>query len=213
MNILFLGAHTDDIELGCGALLLDALQKKHNVIYMSFSRCLDLERNRKIIYDQQDISDYLRSLGVKDVIMHDYPNKKLHSVANDIRQDMSLIQKQFNPSLIFTHWERDIHQDHEAVSKETLRVFNGKSIIYYDISKSCINFDPNFFFSMTENTLRNKLKLLGLYRTQKNLPYFNLEFLKSKARVYGASINSLYAEAFKIKTLSIGENVQCVPLL
>ena len=212
MNILFVGAHTDDIEHGAGGLLSSLLQgKKHSVRYLSLSRCTDLARNKKILEDQEAVQEYIESYGGSVRMMH-LPNRYLPEFKQEIREVLEEEKKSFCPHIVFTHSRHDIHQDHKAVADECLRVFRNGTILGYECLRSCPQFVPNFFVVLEEKAIRNKIELLSLYKTQKELYYLTSSSTESLAMTRGAMIGEPYAEGFDlVRMVSGGET--CVQLL
>jgi LmbE family N-acetylglucosaminyl deacetylase len=212
MNILFVGAHTDDIELGCGAVLNKVLNIGiHRVKYLSFSKCTDIERNKYIGRDQTDVENYIRNKG-GIVGMDDLPNRELYRHEALIRESLEWSRDNFKPSLVFTHWKQDVHQDHKVVAEESARVFKKATLLSYECPGSCLNFAPNFFVSLTEEEVADKIRLLSLYQTQKDLYYFAPSVAIAFARVRGIVIGQQYAEGFYLEHMITGGEF-CVPLL
>lgn len=213
MNILFIGAHTDDIEHGAGGTLARLLKKKeHNVLYLTLSRCTDLPRNKGILEDQAAITSYINERG-GTVWMFDLQNRLLPEGRYPwkIREILESARDNFHPHIVFTHWKHDIHQDHKAVVGECLRVFRNLTVLGYECVRSCPGFAPNFFISLSEEDLREKAKLINLYETQREL-YYNVEsVIESLAVARGAIIGQALAEGFDLVRMVAGES--CVQLL
>lgn len=194
-KILFTGAHTDDIELGCGGILTKVINQKYDICYLTFSNCRDLPRNKFIVLDQNRIQEFLLEKGVQ-VIMEDFANRRFDSNSYEIRQRLQAIKESFNPDFVFTHWRGDQHQDHEVLANNCLRIFKDQTVIEYETLRSSFGFNPNLFIPITESEIEGKFNLLSLYESQKSLYYFSLDLVRSHAVFRGCPIGSQYAEAF-----------------
>ena len=204
MNYLFIGAHTDDIEHGAGGFLCRALSNPEDkVYYLTFSKCTDLSRNLRIEKDQEAVKDYIQQRG-GHVEMLDLPNRCLGNHGQEIRGHLEQIRNNFQPDIVFSHWEHDIHQDHKAVADETIRVFRNFSTLSYECLRSCPGFAPNAFYALKEEEISAKVQLLSLYKTQKELYYLARSATKSLASMRGVAIGCLYAEGFSIVRLVCG---------
>jgi LmbE family N-acetylglucosaminyl deacetylase len=196
MNVLFVGAHTDDIEHGAGGLFCRALLgKEHSVQYLSFSRCTDLARNKNIVGDQDRVEQHIQQHGGQ-VLMLDLPNRRLPDHAELIRERLERTRDTFNPDVVFTHWEHDIHQDHRVVAEESIRVFRNGTIMAYECVRSCPGFAPNAFYALDDDDVTAKINLLSMYKTQKGMYYLARSATRTLASVRGVAIGQKYAEGF-----------------
>lgn len=195
-RILFLGAHTDDIEHGAGGSLAKALGLGCFVRYVSFSRCLDLPRNATIVDDQEAVSKHLESMGCS-VKMLDLRNQDLASDSRLIRSELGALRSEFEPQVVFCHWPRDAHQDHREVTKECIRIFPGSTILGYEVLRSCHGFAPDVFVALSEDEVEAKITMISLYKTQADLYYNRPDVLRSLAVLRGASIDRPLAEGFR----------------
>lgn len=212
MKFLFLGAHTDDIEIGAGGLLSSVLRNpNHQIKYLTFSRCLDIPRNKDIEMDQESVISHLSHFKV-NVSMLNYENRYLSKFADRIREDLENERDGFKPDIIITHWVNDIHQDHKVVAEETIRVFRNSSIIAYECIRSCPKFAPNYYYALTESELCDKNNLIGFYQTQSQVYYVKPEVITAFALTRGAEAGLKYAEGFEVVRL-IGGVDKCVQLL
>ena len=210
MRVLFVGAHTDDIEHGAGGLLCKLIKQALTEIkYLCLSRCTDIPRNATILEDQEVVTRFLTASKVT-VDMHDFPNRRLAEHAFDIRELLEQLKVDFKPDLVITHWMKDIHQDHRLVAEESFRVFRNTSVISYECTRSCPEFAANYFVNLTEAEVDAKNELLALYKTQANLYYNKPDVVKALAIMRGVEVGIPFAEGYSILRL-IGSN-PCVPL-
>jgi LmbE family N-acetylglucosaminyl deacetylase len=198
VNVLFIGAHTDDIEHGAGATML-ALSSRTDVkiFYLTLSLCKDIERNKLIGQDQERARNKLNELNI-DVSMLDFPNRRLNEHSFEIRLAFEHIRDTFLPDVIYTHWTEDIHQDHKAVAEESLRVFRNQTVYAYECIRSCPRFFANHFFPISEDELLKKIELVQMYETQANLRYNLPQVTRALAITRGAEIGRDFAEGFLV---------------
>lgn len=205
MNILFLGAHTDDIEIGAGATMC-SLAKKNGikVHYRALSKCLDIERNKEIEKDQEKVKSFLNKRNIT-VQMSNFENRNFSDKSRQIREYFERERDWLNPTVVFTHWKDDIHQDHRVVYEESMRVFRNTSIISYECLRSCPGFSANFYYNLSSDDLADKTELISLYETQRNLNYTQIEVYESLASVRGVESGMKRAEGFSIVKMYGGD--------
>jgi N-acetylglucosamine malate deacetylase 1 len=120
-RLLFLGAHPDDIELGCGALI-------HNVGEKSEMLCVTLSDNQKNPLLRNVVDEHYRSMGVlgvprESVVLRDFSTRLFHDARQEILEYFLKLRRDFKPDIIFVHSKQDIHQDHNTMTDEALRAF------------------------------------------------------------------------------------------
>ena len=106
-SILAVGAHPDDIELGCGATLAKAVEGGHEVRALILS-----SRN------DEEVEKALHILGIKYYKIYLFNNRRFYETYNDISEILYDIDKKVNPDTIFIHASMDFHQDHRTVCRQ-----------------------------------------------------------------------------------------------
>jgi LmbE family N-acetylglucosaminyl deacetylase len=195
-RLLFLGAHPDDIELGCGALLA-------NVSNHVDLRCVTLSDNQKNPALMDLVKEHFQSmsvLGVKreQVILKDFETRNFPRDRQKILEFLYELNREFEPDVVFTHTEDDIHQDHDVVRMEALRTFRGVSILGYDVLRSSYGFFPHFLVEVNEADVQKKIDALEKYKTYRDKYYFDPEIIRSTSIRHGALAERQYAEGFDI---------------
>ncbi len=101
--------------------------------------------------------------------------------------------------MIFTPTRFDVHQDHETVTKEILRVYKRipTSIFGYELLLNTYSFDTSVFCSFDENQLNAKLNAYDCFESQMSRFYFSRQLFESTAKVRGTQMGADYAEAFE----------------
>ena len=204
-RVLFLGAHPDDIELGCGALL-------HHIVKQTDVLCVTLSDNQKNP-DLKNIKDEhyeaMAVLGVpKDkIVLGPFTTRVFPDARQEILEFFLKLRKDFKPDLIFVHSRQDIHQDHNTMTEEALRAYRGITVLGFDVVRSSYDFFPHFLVEVTEENVNKKIEALSKYETYRDRYYFNSELTRSIMVRHGALAECPFAEGFDILRIvgSFGE--------
>ena len=208
-KILFIGAHFDDVEIGCGGSIKKFIKLGHKIkiLVISHSEIRNI-KNNKIIRDRivakNEFLNSTKILGVKKF-------KVLNFETNNILYNDKLISKireeidSFKPNMVFTHWNKDIHQDHKAISEASLSACRHiESILMYQ-SNNYIgdeNFNANLYIDISK-FFKYKLKAIKCYKTEmKRVKNKWLNQIKNKDNNNGSLINVKFAENFKVIKLN-----------
>jgi LmbE family N-acetylglucosaminyl deacetylase len=195
-RVLFLGAHPDDIEIGCGALI-------HNIVNKTEILCVTLSDNQKNPDLKKVKNEHLESmkvLGVSEekVVFGPFETRVFPDSRQDILEYFLKLRKGFKPDLIFTHSKQDVHQDHNTMTDEALRAFRGITVLGFDVVRSSYGFFPNFLVEVTEENVNKKIEALAQYTTYQDRYYFNAELTRSIMVRHGALAERPFAEGFDI---------------
>jgi LmbE family N-acetylglucosaminyl deacetylase len=201
-RVLFLGAHPDDIEIGCGALI-------HNIVNKTEILCVTLSDNQKNPDLKKVKNEHLESmkvLGVSEekVVFGPFETRVFPDSRQNILEYFLKLRKDFKPDLIFTHSKQDVHQDHNTMTDEALRAFRGITVLGFDVVRSSYGFFPNFLVEVTEEDVNKKIEALAQYATYQDRYYFNAELTRSIMVRHGALAERPFAEGFDILRI-VGE--------
>ncbi len=204
-RILFIGAHPDDIELGCGALIAH-ISGKADIL------CITLSDNQKNPVLNNLVSEHFQSmmlLGIPktQVILEKFETRKFQEHRQEILEFLFKQSQIFTPDIVFTHTRSDLHQDHKTVTEETLRAFRGTTVLGFDVIRSSYGFFPNFLVEVTEEDLERKVAALGAYSTYQTKYYFDEQITRATLIRNGALVERRYAEGFE--TLRIIGSFNC----
>ncbi len=195
-QILFLGAHPDDIELGCGALL-------HHIVKQTDVLCVTLSDNQKNPDLQNVKSEHYESMAVlgvpiEEIILGTFSTRVFPNARQEILEYFLKLRKDFKPDLIFVHSKQDVHQDHNTMTDEALRAFRGITVLGFDVVRSSNGFFPHFLVEVTEEDVNKKIEALSKYETYRDRYYFNSELTRSIMVRHGALAERPFAEGFDI---------------
>jgi len=205
-KILFIGAHYDDLELGCGGTMLK-YQKSSEIHYLIVTDS-EIKRNKKIIRSKdsikKDISKIKKKLNLTSL-------RNLNFKCNTLQFNEKLIIKildnieTIGPDVIFTHWPEDIHQDHSAIGKATMSAGRRiKNILFYQSNfyDSLHKFKENFYINITKE-FSEKIDLIKIFKNElKRNSNSWIDQVERSNSSYGYKIQTKYAEAFQILRLA-----------
>ena len=183
LEVLALGAHADDIEIGCGATLLRlAAERELHVHWVVF--CSTPER---AVEARACATDFLRGAASSRVLVRSHRDGFLPWAGASVKEEFELLKKETSPDLVLTHYREDRHQDHRTVSELTWNTFRNHLILEYEIPKYDGDFgSPNVFSPVPVDVLKQKVDLLlRHYRTQAEKQWFGAELFRSVARIRG----------------------------
>ncbi len=205
-KVLFIGAHPDDIELGAGALI-------HHILPICDVTCVTLSDNQKNPLLKNVLSEHYKSMEVlgvprENVIVKEFETRLMPEHRQEILEYFLKLRKEIQPDIIFTHTEKDIHQDHNAMTREALRAYRGITVLGFDVVRSSHGFFPSFFVEVTEEDVNKKLEALMQYKTYQDKYYFESELLRATMVRHGALAEKPFAEGFDILRI-VGEFKKC----
>jgi LmbE family N-acetylglucosaminyl deacetylase len=195
-KILCLGAHPDDIEIGCGGTVLKLIDEipKAQFYWVVFSG--DDMRAEEA---RQSARSFLNATKKKEIIVNQFRMSYFPFVGADIKDNFEKLKLAYSPDLIFTHRERDAHQDHALISKLTWNTFRSSLILEYEIPKYDGDLGtPNVYVHLNDLYATKKIDLvLKNFKSQRERIWFDEEAFRSILRIRGIESNSTrYAEGF-----------------
>lgn len=195
-SLLFLGAHPDDIELGCGAFISDMVGKA-DIHCMTFS---DNQKNPELLHLVGEHYDSMHQLGLTDdqIELGQFETRRFPDFRQEILEKMLSLRRQYQPEIVFVHTAQDIHQDHQTITQEATRAFRGTTVLGFDVLRSSYGFFPHFLAEVSERAVEKKIAALNKYDTYSNRYYFSPDIMRATAIRHGALAERPYAEGFDI---------------
>ncbi|NLW72474.1 MAG: hypothetical protein GXY37_06290 [Chloroflexi bacterium] len=196
-SLLFLGAHPDDIELGCGALIADLLGKAASIYCMTFS---DNQKNPDLSNLVSEHIESMHALGLTDyqIELGAFETRRFPDHRQEILEKMLELKRHLQPQIVFVHTSQDIHQDHVTLTQEAMRAFRGTTVLGYDVLRSSYGFFPHFLAEVSEQAVNQKIAALSKYKTYKDRYYFSPDVIRATAVRHGALAERPFAEGFDI---------------
>ena len=196
-HILCIGAHCDDIEIGCGGTILKLLEGNSNISFTWVVFCSNEKRGGEAIESAQA---FLSTAKEKNITLNKFRDGFLPYSGYEVKDQFEKLKQTVNPDLIFTPYRNDLHQDHRLVSELTWNTFRDHLIMEYEIPKYDGDLgSPNVFVHIDHSTCQRKIKhVLDCYESQKSKKWFTEDLFLSLFRIRGMESNSPsnYAEAF-----------------
>jgi LmbE family N-acetylglucosaminyl deacetylase len=204
MRILGIGAHPDDIELGCGGLLIKAAAQGHQVYMYTVTRGAG-SGDPKQRSDELSLS--AQFIGAKALWIDNFEDTKL-SPNHELINNIEFFINKADPDLIITHSLNDIHHDHRAVASSTIEA--GRfipNILSYEIPLTK-EFKPQVFYDISE-VVDKKVKLIEIFWSQQKKLYLKTNAIKGLAeyRALQSRLNTSinYVEAYEVIKLCFGK--------
>jgi LmbE family N-acetylglucosaminyl deacetylase len=205
-RVLCLGAHSDDIEIGCGGTILRLIQEHRQIELYWLVLSSNPERAREA---QRSANAFLRGARRKTVVVKSFRDGFLPYIGAPVKECFEDVKKNFAPDIIFTHFRRDLHQDHRMVCELTWNTFRNHFILEYEIPKYDADLrSPNFFVPLSQSLSRKKVKyLMRYFGTQRNKQWFSEDLFDGLLRLRGIECASptRFAEAFHCRKLTLGK--------
>lgn len=203
--LLFLGAHCDDIEIGCGGTVIELLKaypgaKVHWVVLSSGARREKEARRAARLM--------LKKARNAEVEVRDFRGSYFPSEAVAIKDYFEELKARIAPDVIFTHMREEFHQDHRVVGELTWNTWRNHFILEYEIPKYEGGLgSPAVFMPLPAATVRRKVDLLmKVFESQLDKQWFTPSTFEGLMRLRGIECNapSGFAEAFYCRKLVLG---------
>jgi LmbE family N-acetylglucosaminyl deacetylase len=210
-RVLCLGAHSDDIEMGCGGTVLRMIEQSKSIEFYWLVLSSNPTRAKEA---QRSANAFLSGAGHKTVVVKSFRDGFFPYLDPPVKECFEELKKVFTPDVIFTHCRHDLHQDHRLVCELTWNTFRDHFILEYEIPKYDGDLrSPNFFVPLRETHARKKVKsLMRYFTTQQNKQWFSEELFYGLMRLRAAEAASAtrYAEAFYCRKVLLGRTNQAV---
>jgi len=201
-EILCIGAHCDDIEIGCSGTVLRLLDA-HPDIHITW---LILTGNADRQAEAKASAINLIGADRVELVFHGFRDGYLPYIGETVKEAFEEIKSRTDPHLILCHWEGDRHQDHRFISELTASTFRKNLILEYEIPKYDGDMGrPNVFVPITEDILKKKISnLMRCYPSQVDKNWFDAETFTSLHRLRGVECgsDSRYAEGFYCRKMA-----------
>ncbi len=201
-RILCLGAHSDDIEIGCGGTVLELSRKHRNLEFqwVVFSSGPGREAEAR-----RSAQLFLKEAAAKNVSILNFRDTFFQFEGAKIKEFFEDLKAKFSPDLILTHTRGDLHQDHRIINQLTWNTWRNHLILEFEIPKYDGDLGaPNLFVPFDRAVCERKLKyLLSCFKSQRNQQWFTKDTFQGLMRLRGVEANSpgKYAEAFYSRKL------------
>lgn len=203
LQILCLGCHSDDIEIGCGGTVLRLAEQFpecefHWVVFSALGpRRAEAERAAELFGGARR----------KNTLLKSFPDAFMPFVGAEIKAVFEELKQTVSPDLIFTHNRKDAHQDHRLIAELTWNTFRNHLILEYEIPKYDGDLgQPSVFIPLDRDTCQKKVQyIMEAFQSQHPKRWFEPETFLALMRLRGMECNAVsgYAEAFYCRKLVI----------
>jgi LmbE family N-acetylglucosaminyl deacetylase len=196
-RVLAIGAHSDDIEIGCGGTLLKLIEQQavSEVCWVVLSGGTDRADEA-----QRSAEAMLDGVPKAEILLRDFPDGFFPYEGQRIKDFFEQLKADYSPDVVFTHQRADLHQDHRVCCELTWNTFRDHLILEYEVPKYDGDMSaPNAFVPIEAHLHRRKIDhLMSHFGTQRSKRWFQEELFSSLLRLRGMECNSpsSYAEAF-----------------
>jgi LmbE family N-acetylglucosaminyl deacetylase len=196
-RVLAIGAHPDDIEIGCGGTILKLVEQGS----VSAIWWLVLSGEHERAAEAQASADALLDGAVeKRVIVRDFKDGFFPYDGGELKAFFETLKREFSPDVVFTHQRNDLHQDHRTTCELTWNTFRDHLILEYEVPKYDGDMgSPNLFVPLENDVCRQKVDhLLDHFASQRDKRWFKEDLFSGLLRLRGMECQSptSYAEAF-----------------
>ena len=202
LEILCLGCHSDDIEIGCGGSILKLSKQHPNCIFhwVVFNAAGTREAEAR-----KAASMFVNADRLRGPLLKAFPDGFMPFVGAEVKAVFEDLKAQISPDVIFTHNRKDAHQDHRLIAELTWNTFRNHLILEYEIPKYDGDLgQPSVFVPLEEESYQTKVSyLMEAFQSQRSKRWFEPETFLSLMRLRGMECNSAsgYAEAFYARKL------------
>jgi len=209
MNVLAVGAHWDDIELGCGLTLHRLKQQKHTIygaVLTSSEYKVEEDNHSRTGYDAHlEGTKSFEEQGIIHLPTTPLPNQQM-SYSQKIMQELENYVNKYSIDLVFVHWHGDLNTDHAInwiIAKTAFRKV--KNVLQYQSNAYFDNiniFTPQFFFGFSEKEYEFKKKILSIHSIEWEYRKERWEReIFDREKAWGYLCGYDYAEAFMVSKL------------
>lgn len=201
-QILLLGAHSDDIEIGCGGTVLQLVEKFPDALFIWVVFCSNEQRAKEA---HASAEAFLGSDVLRDIRIFQFRDGFLPWLGLEVKEAFEKIKSDTSPDYIFTHSREDRHQDHRAISDLTWNTWRDHTIFEYEIPKYDGDLGhPNTFVALNPLQVERKIdSLMEHFGSQRSKRWFTPETFRALMRLRGIEAGTEMAEAFYTRKVLI----------
>lgn len=202
LRVLCLGAHSDDIEIGCGGTLLQLAKTRPRP---EFRWIVWSALGARASEAQRGARRFLGPAAREVVRLHEFRDGYFPAEFAGVKDAFENLAREFQPDIVFTHTRDDRHQDHRVVSDLTWNTFRNQLILEYEVPKWDGDLGrPNFYVPVNRRAANSKAKaILEVFGSQRAKDWFSEETFLGLMRLRGMECRATdgYAEAFHARKI------------
>jgi LmbE family N-acetylglucosaminyl deacetylase len=200
LRFLCLGAHSDDIEIGCGGTILKLLEEYpgSSVTWVVFSA-----NERREQEARGSAADFLASAGQSNVVVHRFKESYFPHAGAEIKDSFEELKRSTTPDVVFSHHRHDVHQDHRTIAELTWNTFRNHLILEYEIPKYEGDLGhPSLYVPLNTAQSARKVELLAKhFGSQAGRTWFRPDTFRGIMSIRGIECNAPdgQAEAYHLR--------------
>lgn len=203
-RVLFIGAHCDDIEIGCGGTVMELLRRRRDAEVLWVVLSSNEERAREA---RRSASKMLAGLERKRVEIRDFRESYFPAQMAAIKDYFGEVRRMLDPDVVFAHYRDDLHQDHRVVGELVWNTFRNQPILEYEIPKYDGGMGaPAVFQELSARVAERKIRLLmQSFPSQASKAWFTPDTFRGIMRIRGIECNAAegFAEAFYARKMCV----------
>jgi LmbE family N-acetylglucosaminyl deacetylase len=197
LRLLCIGAHSDDIEIGCGGALLHLLER-YDIEHVDW--VILGSYGKRTGEAQKSAERFLSKAKSKNLVIKNFKDSFFPYLGADIKTCFEELKTLGSPDIIFTHFRHDLHQDHRMISELTWNTWRNHLILEYEIVKYDGDLgSPNFFIHLSKDVCTKKIDIImESFGTQLHRNWFTRDAFFSVMKIRGIESRSPdgFAEGF-----------------
>ena len=195
MNVVAVGAHPDDIEIGAGGSIALHRARGDSVRFLVLTRGQKLSSPSQRESESREAADIL---SVEDVHFLGYEDTRV-PYDDEIVERIDEHCGEVDADRVYIHTEEDTHQDHRRAALSSIAATrNTPEVLAFESPSTRSSFDPQYYNSLSEGFLERKIEAIKSHESQQEKKYLEAEAMKGLARFRGRQANTRYAEAFEV---------------
>jgi LmbE family N-acetylglucosaminyl deacetylase len=200
LRLLCIGAHSDDLEIGCGGTVLTWLASKPAVEVTWVVLCAEGARAAEA---RDSARALLRRTAAHEVFIGDFRDGFLPAQYADVKSFFEDLKGKVDPDVVLTHWLQDRHQDHRLAAELTWNTWRNHLVLEYEIAKYEGDLGlPNAYVPISASLARRKVTHLGRhFSSQRSKDWFVADNFLALMRIRGMECRAAsgFAEAFHVR--------------
>jgi LmbE family N-acetylglucosaminyl deacetylase len=204
LRLVCLGAHPDDIEIGCGGTVLRLARERRldSVAWVVFSGS-----EERAAEARNAAAEFLAGVPDAQVAVHTFRDGYFPAQHAEVKDVFEGLKRETEPDLVFTHARCDRHQDHRVLSDLAWNTWRDHVVLEYEIPKYDGDLEtPNLYVALDDDTRRRKVGLLmDAFSSQRGKPWFDEDTFNGLMRLRGVEANAptRFAEGFFARKLRL----------
>ena len=194
LSLLALGAHPDDIEIGCGGTLLSLCSQRRVSAHVAVMTGTAQRRHEA----ETAARAFLVDAATTSTFVHDLPDGRLPARWDDVKQALEALARSVQPDLILAPRADDAHQDHRLLGTMVTTVWRDSLVLHYEIPKWDGDLRPvTHYVPLHPDTAHRKIDLLDeCFPSQTGRDWWDREMFVGLMRLRGVEVRQRYAEGF-----------------